>query len=103
MNLLHTLGLMARKEHEAACKPLRERLFDSEQKRIHWQGQSNEMTAKFKRAATDLAAQAEKLARLESLNTILLETNAALRPDAEAMRKKRDADRKRMAGKRGKA
>lgn len=104
MNLLHTIGLMTRAEHE--------RLMDAY--RDDWK-----MVCA--RSATDLAAQAEEIAAQKGLVAALTEKNvelvgrietlkgyhrrdteeiADLRPDAEAMRKKRAADRKRMAGKR---
>lgn len=101
MNLLHTIGLMRRAEHEAKVSLLNDTI-DTIRTLSESRGEErNELLAKFKRAATDLAAQADKLAMLEKLNVILLEANADLRPDAEAMRRKRAADRKRMAGKRG--
>jgi len=62
--LLQALGLMRVSEHERTCVSLRRSLFDSEQKRILWQGQSNEMTAKFKKANTDLAAAREEITKL---------------------------------------
>lgn len=100
--LLSLFGLMRVSEHERACRPLRERLFDSEQKRIHWQGEANEMTAKFKRAATDLAAQAEERDRvIGNLKQIIgkqIDELADLRPDALAMRRKRQMDRDRRKG-----
>lgn len=122
MTILSKLGLMRVSEHERACRPLRERLFDSEQKRIHWQGEANEANLKYKRAITDLAAQADEIAALKA--TIqemhherdewgalvasngdriheLEEETLALRPDAEAMRAKRKRDRDMKAAKRG--
>lgn len=87
MTILSKLGLMRVSEHERACRPLRERLFDSEQKRIHWQGEANEANLKYKRAITDLAASREQAAELL--------------PDALAMRAKRKRDRDMKAAKRG--
>ena len=71
--------------------------------------------AKFKRAATDLAAQADEIAAygltLENSAKVIADdrksfvelTNeiASLRPDAEAMRAKRKRDRDMKAAKRG--
>lgn len=109
MNLLHTIGLMTRAEHERIVDEIREEVICRECESDHWQD-------KFKRAATDLAAQAEEIAALkkeiadfvrdanydnDTIEGMRSEINA-LRPDAEAMRKKLAADRKRMAVKRGK-
>lgn len=103
--LLSLFGLMRVSEHDAAYRPLRERLFDSEQKRIHWQGQSNEMTAKYKQAVADLEKQAGEIARLETTVAEHRESFAELtselediRPDALAMRRKRQMDRDRRKG-----
>lgn len=114
MNLLHTIGLMTRAEHEAELARLNGQLFDATTERSN-------ILSKFKRAATDLAAQADRIAKLTKENERLVrdyatrgdlieaarttvktleQEIAALRPDAEAMRKKRAADRKPMAGKR---
>lgn len=100
MSLLHTIGLMTRAEHEALLH----------HKILHPVDPETDWEAKFKRAATDLAAQAEEIAGLKQhVMSITRDRNSwreeanTLRPDAEAMRKKRAADRKRMAVKRGKA
>ncbi len=121
MNILHTLGLMTRKEHERIVEENDEKAYtawakmanerdDLKMYRDDWQQKHNAVVGKLKRAATDLAAQAEEIAGLREANASLATGNAllsrenfALRPDAEAMRKKRAADRKRMVGKRGKA
>lgn len=124
MNLLHTIGLMTRAEHERIVQAeilqsikAANRASDEKGFRFKAEKRADELEAKFKRAVADLAAQAEEIAALkrslaesEMLSHSLdAERNeqaaliAALRPDAEAMRKKRAADRKRMAGKRGKA
>lgn len=102
MNLLKTIGLMRRAEHEAWLDTAGKSLVNSER-------DLKDMTAKFKRAATDLAAQAEEIAALRAdcdlKDRVIGDLNEMienLRPDAEAMRRKRAADRKRMAGKRGK-
>lgn len=119
MNILHTIGLMTRAEHEAvklqaaADKQLIERIkeqLDAADRTIgKLYNERDDALGKFKRAATDLAAQAEEIARLEADRDrwrkdclAIIEEADALRPDAEAMRKKRAADRKGMAGKRGK-
>lgn len=120
MNLLHTIGLMTRAEHEAALAKADDAAYNSWIKVINerdfYVSEYKELDAKFKCASTDLAAQAEEIAQMKVdmsraaeaadnyLNWIAgLEAEVqALRPDAEAMRKKRAADRKRMAGKRGK-
>lgn len=121
MNLLHTIGLMTRAEHEAAsfrieCQAA-EALNEVEYLKAELRAADNLASgweAKFKRAVTDLAAQAEEIAALKKEiadfvrdadhdnDTIegMRSEIKALRPDAEAMRKKRAADRKRMAGKR---
>lgn len=75
MNLLHTIGLMTRAEHEAVKL----------------------QAAADKQLIEKLTATARRLHNLLECRDAEI---AALRPDAEAMRKKRDADRKRMAGKR---
>lgn len=149
MNILHTLGLMKRSEHEREINRVRSSLngtIDRRETTIdELIAERNEALAKFKRATADLAAQAEEIKRLtrgwdncgDELNQVnrerdalqravdrlnvkidehrkgfagatseierLLGEIADIRPDAEAMRKKRAADRKRMAGKRGKA
>lgn len=95
---LNALGLMTRAEHEAACRPFRERLFDSEQKRIHWQGEANEANRKFRTAITDLEKQAGQLESLTTANALLTKEVYSLRPDALAMRRKRQMDRDRRKG-----
>lgn len=131
MNLLHTIGLMTRAEHEALAERFsdlsmancdaRAELAATEALLIERENELAEERIKFKRAATDLAAQAVEIAEQKGLVAALTEKNVelvgrietlkgyhrrdteeinALRPDAEAMRKKRAADRKRMAGKR---
>ena len=121
MNLLHTIGLMTRAEHERIVQAeilqsikAANRASDEKGFRFKAEKRADELEAKFKRAATDLAKQAEEIAQMKVdmsraaeaadnyLNWIAgLEAEVqALRPDAEAMRKKRAADRKRMAGKR---
>jgi hypothetical protein len=84
MNLLHTIGLMTRAEHERI---------------VH------RMSDKFKRAATDLEKQIELNAELHELadgraaKVLALSSEiAALRPDALAMRRKRQMDRDRRKG-----
>lgn len=127
MNLLHTIGLMTRAEHERLCVDRFESLegmIDSRNETIetitadrdNWRAiardrllmvnnlsaGAEEWQAKFKQAVADLEKQAVKI---EVLEDAILQAEAqadALRPDAESMRKKRAADRKRMAGKRGK-
>lgn len=86
---LSAIGLMRVSEHEATCRPLRERLFDSEQKRIHWQGEANEANAKFKQAITDLEA---KVRECDGWKAAAL----AMEPDALKWRDylKRSRDRK---------
>lgn len=114
MNLLHTIGLMTRAEHERQIEILEDVLAETQaaERRLtvgrdDWRSAAKDWEAKFKRAATDLAAQAEEIAKQDGIIEGMAweirgheETIAALRPDAEAMRKKRAADRKRMAGKR---
>lgn len=72
----------------------------------------NEMTAKFKKVVADLEKQAGEIAVLkqlaenadsrsrgfERLNLALISENNALRPDALAMRRKRQMDRDRRKG-----
>lgn len=177
MNLLHTLGLMTRAEHEAAAEANerqadRIRSLEGDVRRMTigrdaWRSAAKHWEAKFKRAATDLAAMDvtewsshigdppdgdspllcvydagigyayDRLAEWlgvddyelgdgseeyatdvgrtganvlvaagfvnEDGDLLTREDMAELKADAEAMRKKRDADRKRMAGKRGKS
>ncbi len=111
MNLLHTLGLMTRKEHE---RRLRDAVFGTMTVEVHKELIAVER-AKFKRAATDLAAQAEEIAAYKEgakalhrgLDDYMATIRAqeaeidSLRPDALAMRRKRQMDRDRVAGKRG--
>lgn len=97
MNLLHTIGLMTRAEHERIVEQKDDEAFTAWNKTIT---ERNQWMAKFKRAAAGLAAEVqERKAAQYDLARARLEI-ADLRPDAEAMRKKRAADRKRMAGKR---
>lgn len=53
---------MLKSTHEAEMKPLREKLFDSEQQRIHFQGAATDWEAKFKKAVADLAAASDEIA-----------------------------------------
>lgn len=116
---LSALGLMTMSEHERIVAENDNRAYDSWIRMINerdfYVDEYKALEAKFKLAATDLAKQAEEIAQMKVdmsraaeaadnyLNWIAgLEAEVqALRPDAEAMRKKRAADRKRMAGKRG--
>lgn len=118
MNLLHTIGLMTRAEHERIVADNDEKAFAAWNKamtaRDEMRIERDGADERFKRAATDLAAQAEEIAELKQCLELKVQAGnnmfnwiegleaevAALRPDAEAMRKKRSADRKRMAGKR---
>lgn len=96
MTRLHTIGLMTRAEHERTLAYSQNMEKAAAETAELWE-------AKFKRAATDLAAEVQERKTAQyDLARARLEI-AALRPDAEAMRKKRAADRKRMAGKREKA
>lgn len=110
MNLLHTIGLMTRAEHERLTRLKTEALDTIAQSYCGEVKAATDWEAKFKRAAANLAAQAEEIARLEADRNrwrkdclAIIEEADDLRPDAEAMRKKRAADRKRMAAKRGKS
>lgn len=140
MNLLHTLGLMTRKEHEAIvnksfdevralCSHIWVRHYSEQAP--NWlpldtlpavisqldnmvAGISNglaEERERFKRAATDLAAQSVKAADLAAevehlratFNQRLADAVQDYEADALAMRRKRQMDRDRAAGKRGKS
>lgn len=102
MNLLHTIGLMRRAEHEAKVSLLNDTI-DTIRTLSESRGEErNELLAKFKRAATDLAAEVRDRKKAQYDLAVARLEIADLRPDAEAMRRKRTADRKRMAGKRGK-
>lgn len=106
MTILNMLGLMTVSAHEAATKPLRHKLFDSEQKRIHWQGESDDLAAKFKTAIKDIAVQAKEITGLrddvvaaekvaDARARKIAELNAevtALKTDAEKLRNKRAND-----------
>ena len=108
--LLSLFGLMRVSEHE--------RIVDGKDRALRiLQTAACDHIAKFKKAVADLEKQAGEIAALKRklsesemlCHSLDAERNeqasliADLRPDAEAMRKKRAADRKRMAGKRGKA
>lgn len=58
---LKSLGLMRVSEHEAATLRLEESIASREREIDHVVSERNEALAKFKRAATDLAKQAEEL------------------------------------------
>lgn len=81
---LNALGLMTRAEHEAAINAV-------SSSHNHWQAQARDWEAKFKKATTDLAAQSVKAADLAA-------EVESLRPDALAMRRKRQMDRDRRKG-----
>jgi len=59
---LKALGLMRVSEHEAEVGRLEESIASREREIDHIVSERNEAIAKFKRAATDLAAQAEEIA-----------------------------------------
>lgn len=110
MNLLHTIGLMTRAEHEAALAKADDAAYNSWIKVINerdfYVSEYKELEAKFKRAATDLAAQAEEIAKQDGIIEGMAweirgheETIADLRPDALAMRRKRQRDRELKAAK----
>lgn len=113
--LLKALGLMTVAEHERAMSgrvsiPLHNDVVDV------FKGRIEAAEAKYKRAITDLAAAREEVALVIAANEKLRFDNSrlaaassskeseidALRPDALAMRRKREMDRDRAAGKRGK-
>lgn len=65
MNLLHTIGLMTRAEHERVVRGLESQLALRENAFEAIEADRDRISDKFKRAATDLAAQAEEIAALE--------------------------------------
>lgn len=115
MNLLHTLGLMTRKEHEAIVADNDDRAYNSWIKMINerdfYVDEYKVLEAKFKKAVTDLEKQANDLrladetitlrnAHIDRLKTELDSANdraARLAPDALLWRNARD----KRAGKRG--
>lgn len=119
MNLLHTIGLMTRAEHERIVQAeilqsikAANRASDEKGFRFKAEKRADELEAKFKRAVTDLAAQAEEIAEWKTIANDLGAIVEATKDDArkwrDYLKRSRDrkaaaADRKRMAGKRGKA
>lgn len=108
MNLLHTLGLMTRKEHERKVLALESHIAFADNAVERLEGERDRLDDKFKLAVTDLEKQAEEIAGYKhraGLADDLLNAQSseilALRPDALAMRRKRQMDRERVAGKRG--
>lgn len=123
MNLLHTIGLMTRAEHEATAEANerqadRIRSLESDVRRMtigrdDWRSAAKHWEAKFKQVVADLEKQAGEIAVLrrlaenaesrsrgfEKLNLALISENNALRPDALAMRRKRQRDRDLKAAK----
>ena len=119
LNLLHTIGLMTRAEHEAAsfrvqCQAA-EALTEIENLKAELRAADNLASgweAKYKKAVADLEKQAgeiadyrQALARAENMMDQASERLAEireerddLRPDALAMRRKRQMDRDRRKG-----
>lgn len=88
---LNALGLMTRAEHEAVT-----RRADADKQLIeHLRADVVAYDAKFKTAVTDLEKQAAQLESLTTANALLTKEVYSLRPDALAMRRKRQMDRDR--------
>ena len=103
MNLLHTLGLMTRKEHEAWLDTAGKSLVNSERDLKKAEDTARRMGNDRNRiAAAHDILERERDALQRAVNKLNDEI-ASLRPDALAMRRKRQMDRDRAAGKRGKA
>lgn len=114
--LLKALGLMTVREHERASEADEQALRRMTVGRDDWRAAAKDWEAKYKKAITDLAAAREEIAvlhkeadpdiaalrdeivglRLE--NTDLRTQIGQLRPDALAMRRKREMDRERRKG-----
>lgn len=108
MNILHTLGLMKRSEHERIVAENDEKAFAAWNKsmtaRDEMRIERDGADERFKRAATDLAAQAEEI---KTLKIRLHYAEPRAKKWDDSLKRSRDrkaaaADRKRMAGKMGK-
>ncbi len=115
-SILNTLGLMTRKEHERVVADNDNRAYDSWIKMINerdfYVDEYKALEAKFKQAVADLEKQAGEIAALKRdyarRGELLLDARSereiaeaeakALRPDALAMRRKRQMDRDRRKG-----
>ncbi|MBB6424994.1 hypothetical protein [Sphingopyxis sp. JAI128] len=103
--LLKALGLMTVREHERIVRGLESQLVLREDAFEAIEADRDRLSAKYKKAITDRDAAREEVSRLTLLaNSLDAERNeqAALiesyRPDAEAMRHKRQMDRERRKG-----
>lgn len=139
MNLLHTIGLMTRAEHERVVADNDNRAYDSWIKMINerdfYVDEYKALEAKFKKAVTDLEKQAvlekalrgvndSRAAEITELKVRLAYAEPRAKKWDDSLKRSRDrkeakkrvakplvaaeppnraADRKRMAGKRGKA
>lgn len=109
---LSLLGLMKRSEHERIVAENDDRAYDSWIKMINerdfYVDEYKALEAKFKRAATNLAEQAEEIASLKAANAALINGNAklakevhTLRPDAQKWRASLKRSRDRKAARKG--
>lgn len=92
MGLLKMIGLMTVAEHEALSSKADDAAYNSWIKVINerdfYVSEFKVLEGKFKRAATDLAAQAQEI--------------AALRPDAQSWRNRQERERQRGERRKGK-
>lgn len=94
---LSSVGLMTVKEHEA-LNDLYHRMAKERNDALILEA---EATAKFKKAVTDLEKQAVAMRMVGVSRDLWREEADELRPDALAMRRKRQMDRDRKAAKKG--
>lgn len=93
-------GLMKWKKEQPAVQDSDVGLQCVEESRDDWMAAAKDWEAKFKKAIKDIADQADEITLLNRKLLKQAATIESLRPDAEAMRAKRQRDRDQKAAKR---
>lgn len=103
MGFLKLIGAVSMAEHKSKVHTLEEIMSNMDDDFGKLEAERDELADKFKLAISDLAARSDQMKELAAGIASRDDEIAALRPDAEAMRKKRRDDVARVQAKRGAA